>query len=87
MKLPGWRSAAEFAGAGLAVWAVHQLLPLPADDPFRTSLVILPLVVAALRALGRHGPCLPGARNDPGGQLEAAALSFLLFLTLIHKYR
>jgi hypothetical protein len=59
----GRTSAVELAGAAGLAWALHLALPLAAEDPFRPSLVILPAVVAALRALGRHAP----RRQPPRG--------------------
>ncbi len=81
------RTWIELAGAGLAAWVLQldglaERLPLAPDDPFRSSLLILPLVVAALRGierLGRPGR-VPG--KLAGGALEAAALGVLLVLTL-----
>jgi len=87
------RSWIELAGAGLVTWVLHleglaEHLPLRPDDPFRTSVVILPLVVAALRAIERLAR--PGELGRPDrvhgrfavGHLEAAALGLLLVLTL-----
>lgn len=77
----GRQSAAELTGALVAVWAAHHLLPLGREDAFRTTLVVLPAVMAALRALGRHAPPRRGPRH-PAGLWEAAALVALVLLVL-----
>lgn len=76
------RSAAELALAVLAGWAVLRFWPLEGDDPFRSSLAVLPLAVAALRALERHAPRRAGFRRELAGRVEGAALAVLLVLTL-----
>lgn len=72
--LAGWRD-----GGMLADW-----IPLPPDDPFRTTLAILLLVVAALRAIEawgrRAGGRFLGSRH--AGICEAFALGALVLLTL-----
>lgn len=78
---PGWHSAGEMAGALGVAWAVDLALPLGAEDPFRSSLVILVLVVAALRALERHAPRRFGSQRA-AGRREAAALVVLVLLAL-----
>ncbi len=75
------QSAAEIALSVPGAWAVGALLPLAAADPFRATLVILPMVVAALRALERHAP-RRAAGGGRGGRLEGAALVALVLFTL-----
>ena len=77
------RSLVELAlGLGLAA-ALPRLLPLADDDPFRSSLVILPLLVAALRALERWARELGGRRVRPeAGRVEGLLLVALVVLTL-----
>lgn len=75
----GRTSAVELAGAAGLAWALHLALPLAAEDPFRPSLVILPAVVAALRALGRHAP----RRQPPRGVDGLGEAATLLVLVLL----
>lgn len=72
-------STAEIVGSLVLSWILHLALPLGAEDPFRASLVILPLVVAALRALERHAPRRHGRA---AGWREAAVLVVLVLLAL-----
>lgn len=56
---------------------------LSATDPFRSTLVALPLVVAALRALGR--PPFSAAKTETAQPWEALALLALVLLTLSRR--
>ncbi len=64
------RSAVLLGAAGLAYLFIETLLPLPAGDPFRGTLLVVPWVVAALslieRAVWVRGP-RPGPRDWPSG--------------------
>jgi hypothetical protein len=65
--------AAAAASAAAFFW-----LPLPDDDPFRSSLVLLPLVLAALRGIGAHAVERGGRRT--GRRVRAAEGTVLLLL-------
>ncbi|MEM7349490.1 MAG: hypothetical protein AAF657_01705 [Acidobacteriota bacterium] len=56
------------------------------DDPFRGTLSLVPLVVAALRALERHGS--PGDKIVATGERRLAAVAFAaLFVVALHRHR
>lgn len=76
MKGPHLRTALELGAAAVAAAALHAFSPLAEDDPFRSTLAVIPLVVAALRALER--PLGDGSRRS--GALEGGLLAALLFL-------
>jgi len=80
-------TAAVLAAALAAAWWVARGLPLAADDPFFGTLVVLPLVLAALREIHRWGARLGGrtlgARATAG---ELAALSGLVLLVLARPH-
>lgn len=61
---PDARPAALLAAGAAASLAAVAWLPLAGDDPFRTTLALLPLVLAAFAALHRAGRRL-GARAIP----------------------
>jgi hypothetical protein len=77
-----WTGALLAGGVAVAA-LVSWWLPLPADDPFRGTLVVLPLVLAALREIHRWGARLGGrtlgARTTAGelGALTALVLAVL----------
>jgi len=79
----GRRSVIELLAAAAGVAVLHRILPLDGDDPFRLTLTILPLVVAALAALDRRARQL-GARSFGGfaGGAELAALGVLVVVTV-----
>jgi hypothetical protein len=72
-----WPDLALLAAGALAAWAAARSLPLPPDDPLRSTLVALPAAVAALAAIGRAAR-RAGARSIPApaaaAELIAAAL-------------
>jgi hypothetical protein len=74
------------AAAATVRWAARGL-PLAADDPFHGTLVVLPLVLAALREIHRWGARLGGltlgARATAG---ELGALSGLVLLVLARPH-
>ncbi len=68
-------SAVE-GGIALGVSSLLQkFLPLPVDDPLRSTLIALPLIVAALYWLGIYAP---RRRKASGDEIFALALLFLL---------
>ncbi len=71
------RTILELGAAAAAAAVLHRFSPLTDDDAFRSSLVVLPLVVAALRALER-----PLGSSRTAGELEGALLAGLVLLTL-----
>ncbi len=83
MSGPLSRTLGESALALALAAAFSRLLPLAGDDPFRSSLVILPLLVAALRALERRARELGGRTIRPAaGRIEGVLLAALVVLTL-----
>ncbi len=66
-----------------AAWAFWRFVPLPADDPLRSTLVILPALVAGFLLLERAAVRL-GARRIPpaAGLAEAIALAGLALLSI-----
>lgn len=77
---------ALWVDVGLAAAAIAVLVAWgqpPPGDPFRSTLLQLPLIVCALRALERAGRGSGGRRLDPRGSwIEAALLALVLVLTL-----
>ena len=74
-------AAAGAAGALLATWA--RLLPLPAADPFRGTLLLLPLLLAGAHEISRWTVRQGGRALAPGGTAgELAALGVLVLLVL-----
>lgn len=89
MSLADRKTAVELVSAGVLSGVLHALLPLSADDPFRTTLLTLPLVVAGLRAIG-HLALAESRRasdmstiRDPAAFLEGALLLVWLILVLV----
>lgn len=81
MISPRARNGAELLGAALLLPLLARLLPLAADDPFRATLLIIPLAVAALRAIERRdGALLPAGSRT--GWLEAVLLIILVLLII-----
>jgi hypothetical protein len=74
----GILTAALAATAVLAWWP-----PLPAGDPFRGTLTILPLVLAAFREIHRRGP-RPLSPMATAGELAGLAVLWLLILARSH---
>ncbi|HEX6901971.1 MAG TPA: hypothetical protein VF789_19790 [Thermoanaerobaculia bacterium] len=88
----GGRAGLLATGAVLAVCAAvvalfSWKLPLAADDPFRGTLVILPLVLGGLREI-RRWTVIRGGRDLSvrGTAAELAALGFLLLLILARPH-
>lgn len=81
---------AELVAAGMAAMGFHFLLPLPGDDPFRTTLLLLPFLIVALRAIEGWGLAQGGRAAGRGralgqelaGSLEGVVLLFWLVLVL-----
>lgn len=76
MKRLPTRTVLELGAAVVAAALLHGLSPLTGDDPFRSTLVVVPLVVAALRALERP----LGGGSHRSGALDGTLLAALLFL-------
>ena len=75
MSLP-WAALGRLAAAGAVALAAARWLPLPADNPLRTTLAILPLVCAALAEIARAGARRGGRAIAPraaAGELAAVA--------------
>ena len=72
--------AASIAGMALVAWRL-PLAPLAGDDPFRGTLVLLPLILGGLREIHRWGARLGGGRLSREG--TAAELGALVFLVLV----
>ena len=75
MSLP-WAALGRLAAAGAVALAAARWLPLPADNPLRTTLAILPLVCAALAESARAGARRGGRAIAPraaAGELAAVA--------------
>ena len=79
------RGSTYLAAAALASLAAHLWLPLTDEDPLRSTLVLLPLVLAALFHIGRW------ARNHGGSpttrRITAAELALLAALVLLSLSR
>ncbi len=66
---------------------LERLLPMPAGDGFRGTLVVLPLILAALREIHRWGARLGGGRlgvASTAGELGALAAVILLVFARPH---
>jgi hypothetical protein len=75
--------AISLAGVALAAWK----LPLTPDDPFRGTLVLLPLILGGLREIHRWGAKLGGDRLSPRGTaVELGALALLVLLVLARHH-
>ena len=68
---------ALLAGGALAALAAARWLPLPADDPLRTTLAALPAVAAALAAIARAAR-RAGARRMPPAATAAELIATAL---------
>lgn len=78
---------AALVAAAAAALFVSAALPLPSDDPFHGTLVILPLLLAGLREIRRWTKRLGGtplAEAGTAGELAALALLVLLVLARPH---
>lgn len=75
------------AGGALAAVAAARWLPLPADDPLRSTLVALPAAVAALAAIERAGRRAGGRRVAPGATLAELAAAALLAAVALGRSR
>ncbi len=74
---------ARLAAAGLAGALLARLLPLPRDDPFRDTFVLLPLLLAGAHEIARWTVRQGGRELAPGGTAgELAALGLLVLLVL-----
>jgi hypothetical protein len=74
---------ARLAAAGVAAALLARLLPLAANDPFRGTLLLLPLLLAGAHELARWTVRQGGRPLDPGGTAgELAALGLLVLLVL-----
>lgn len=76
-------SVLELAAASLGAWAAAEWLPLSADDPFRTTLIVLLPAIAALRAVERHARELAGRTPmevTTASSAEATALAAWVLL-------
>jgi len=74
-------SAALLAGCVALAAIVDRVLPLAADDPFRGTLVLLPLVLGALREIHRWSRRWGGRELDARG--TAGELGTLAILTVL----
>jgi len=88
-----WESAGVLGVLGVAAvlsLVVRQALPsptMPGGDPFRDTLVILPLILAGLREIRRWCERLGGSSLDDNGSLgEIAALAVLILLALARPH-
>jgi hypothetical protein len=79
--------AAVLALGLIASALAARTLPLPAGDPFRGTLVLLPLVLAGLREIRRWAERRGGAPRGAGGTGgELAALGVLVLLVLARPH-
>jgi putative ABC transport system permease protein len=76
-RRPRWPDLALLAAGALAAWAAARWLPLPSDDPLRSTLVVLPAAVAALAAIGRAAR-RAGARSIPAPASAAELIATAL---------
>jgi hypothetical protein len=80
-------TTAVLAASVVAGSLLARFLPLPAGDPFRGTLVILPLILAAFREIHRWGARFGGGRlgvASTAGELGALAVLILLVLGRSH---
>jgi hypothetical protein len=74
---------ARLAAAGVAGALLTRLLPLPAADPFRGTLLLLPLLLAGAHEISRWTVRQGGRALAPGGTAgELAAVGVLVLLVL-----
>ncbi|MFL6261406.1 MAG: hypothetical protein ACJ76Y_17040 [Thermoanaerobaculia bacterium] len=80
-------TAAVLASCLVGSALLSRLLPLPADDPFRGTLVLLPVILGALREIHRWSTRL-GARGLGAGATagELGALGALMVLILARSH-
>jgi len=82
-----WETAGVLGVAAVAALVVRQALPLPLDDPFRGTLILLPLILAGLREIRRWCERLGGAPLEDNRSLgEIAALAILILLVLARPH-
>ena len=80
-------TAAVLAVAVIIAALLPRLLPLEAADPFRGTLVVLPLILGALREIHRWGARLGGRRLGVAATAgELGALSGLILLVLVRPH-
>ncbi|MEE8523772.1 MAG: hypothetical protein V3T72_07550, partial [Thermoanaerobaculia bacterium] len=79
---PLGRTLLELAVAAAAAILLAFFLPLAADDPFRSTLVILPLIVVGLRALDRAARVRGARRPSAARPWEFPVLLGLVILTV-----
>ncbi len=76
-----------FATAAVAMALAARWLPLPPDDPFRGTLVALPLILAGLHEIRRWAEWKGGRPLSPGGTAgELVALGLLVLLVLARPH-
>lgn len=86
MNVPGRRAAVELGAAAAVAAVLSYLLPLPAGDPFRSTLLFLPFFLAALAILERRARELGARRTRSGaGSVEGVLLVALVVLTLLRQ--
>jgi hypothetical protein len=74
---------ASAAASAFLAWKA----PLAADDPFRGTLVLLPLILGALHEIHRWGARLGGRRlSPPATAAELGALAILVLLALARPH-
>ena len=76
-----WAGAGLFLAAATLSATVYLRAPLPEDDPLRSTLVVLPLVAAALAGIGRWAERLGGSRRY--ARATPAELAGVLLLTVL----
>lgn len=87
MKRAAAASAALMAACVALALVLERVLPLAADDPFRGTLVILPLILGALREIHRWGARWGGRSLDATATAgELGALSVLILLVLARPH-
>ena len=80
-------TAAVLATCLLGSALLSRLLPLPADDPFRGTLVLLPVILGALREIHRWSTRLGGRPLGPAATAgELGALGALAVLILARSH-
>jgi len=73
--------------AVIAAVLLPGLLPLEGADPFRGTLLVLPLILGALREIHRWGAWLGGRRLGVAGTAgELGALAVLILLVLVRPH-
>ncbi|HEY2736784.1 MAG TPA: hypothetical protein VGK45_00175, partial [Thermoanaerobaculia bacterium] len=82
-----WETVGVLGVAAVASLVVRQAQPLPLDDPFRGTLILLPLILAGLREIRRWCERLGGAPLEDNSSLgEIAALAVLILLVLARPH-